>query len=238
MNEILTSLANRSEGFENPCLVTGQNFTPWAGDSAYNNIREILRLRDFDSDYALIGLLSTIEAYPEVRLAFGESVRTYDPAGVAPYAYQVTNGVLMADQNGPARVTRHESEWPPAHEIHFVNKGGNRGLVYTDSRQETVPVSTFENFIHPIWPSWTGVNGKLEAQVANWDDYHAIIRHNPVNFPHSSIVGQLEASADLRTLLSRQGLEIPYYYAGSDAEKVAVAALAYGLSNKRVYPDA
>lgn len=236
MNEILLSITNRDTGFVSPGLKVVGGFVPGIETDSEYELRNLLGLRESDHEFCLKGVLMAIESYPEVRAAFGEKFRTYDLARLTRQSPTYNNGHIGPDRHGPATVIRVPEEWPTYFNITLKYNRPGIGIIAGGSRQEEVHVRQLsDGALEVEWPAWTGISGKIWASDAFESGFVFSIEHEPASYPYKKTAEELEKSSALRDQLQRHGLTIPFYYAHNEVEKVAVAALALGLSNTSVY---
>lgn len=233
-NAILLSLTNRRTGFLSPAFQNLPDFTPAAESPEEKEVRDILDLRPGDSDYAVKGLLGTVDAFPSIRARFGETERSWRPSDFSRLDDNITGASLVADPVKLPTIARVPMNWPVDTRMRIYGDLSEARMTI-DGHSYVTSCHTDGRLLAVDWPDASGISGRIHLLDESATSYDIQIDHEPVAYPFDSIVRALEASAAARRLLIGQGLNKAWYASDSAAEKVAIMALALGLSNRTVY---
>ena len=232
---ILLSITNRNTGFLSSAFQTLPEFTPSTPTSEETELREVLGLHAGWSDYAVKCALGVIDAHPLIRAQFEEPARTYSPSQFTRLPDSFSGGSLVGSPSGPAKLAREPVEWPVNPLMTFSWLDSSHASMVVGDQTHVVSWYADGELIAVDWPAASGISGRLNPSAPVIEGYTFSVRHEPVSCPFSAVRAALENSAAARALLGRTGLARAWFAADSDAERMAVACLALGRSNKAVY---
>jgi len=232
-NKILHTVTNRAT-FVSPVFPAETTFSPTTQLAVPTSVREFLQMPFNVHDYFVVGLLQAIDAVPELRWDFNETIRTYD---LKHYQYPTTwqtGAELGPSMEGPPAVNRIADEWPVFFDIYADYVDAAHLRVYGGSHNEIVSATPNGDFVIVNWPSWTGISGTLQNLDPGWTSGFSFHLYAiPNNFPYENIAAALKERSDVYQLLTQQGLEAQLFSARTAMEKVATVALAVGLSHTK-----
>lgn len=240
MHEIIISLTNRSTGFFAPGLDIPDTVLQKQKPSAEaDEVRSLLKLNQNDHPYYLKGILAAIFAYPEVHEGFDEKVRSYDISKTTRQPVTFIKGFLGSDRNGPPTVLVNPEKWPVFFSLSLKYKQDGYGQLEGGNTSEAIPVRKLnDGGLEVEWPTWSGVSGKVWPDSPFGPGFEFGIMFEPVSYPYKLVAELLRSSSANRKLVQKAGLTVPFFYAETAMEQVAVSALALGLNNATVYTDA
>jgi len=237
MNEILYSVTNRDKGFSSEAFPSATGFVP-DRDASAEALRRIMRLSEGNDDYFTVGVLAAIRAFPVYGELLPENGSAVDLGSYVRPLTQHEGGRLTSSPGGPPRVLRVCESWPPTFEVTVTYLADDAAVFRYDGKKVTVGCRKMDTHrIDPSWPSDIGVNGRVSL-LSEWEagSVYRIIDY-PVRFPYTPLAEILRGNSEAQGLLAASGLAGAFYGARSSIEKVALAAIALGRSNRRVYPD-
>jgi hypothetical protein len=232
-NKILHSVTNRTGGFKTPSLLTSTEFQPSVETVDSREVRRILGVDQTADDYHVLAMLAAVAAQPEVLRAFQDGVQSYRVQDFALVAPLVAGAVMVPDKDGAPTLAPVASTAPiPDHiSIDFVS--ATAAAMTYGGRYELMPCYAVSGVLYPTWPVDLGITGGLQMP---WSaGAHCDIYARPVLFPYQVMADTLQASSAKNIFLQSQGLLNNFYQAEDAQKKVALVALALGLSNSAVY---
>lgn len=235
IDTILHAITNRND-FASPLFASVSGFSPIQPTAAAQAVMSLLQLDYTQHDYYVHAALTTVDAYPEIREAFREGDRSFEP-----WEFQRTRDSFkgfkpIADAQGPFIAARIPKVFPVDCNIGLAYLDANQLGVTVDGQQFTVPCSVREDALFPIWPADMGVSGGLQL-TSTWDPaWRGGIYHMPIAYPFAAVAALLDADSNKNELLLRAGLIEHYTMARTASEKLATVLLALGTANKRLWP--
>lgn len=233
INRALHSISNRAGGFIEKFFPDNPSFHPSSETPDTLALRRLLGVDRAGDDYHLVAVLAAIEAYPEIQQQFDDRQRTYRLETYAKPAPQVGGGVFVPDAAGPAQIKLMATEVPVPEVLTLTYRQASLATLVYGQRRETVRVGQSGGTIYPEWPADLGISGGV---TLTWEaDAQLVVRAVPARFPFAVLAEELKRSGALRGLLVRQQLVEHFHLAPDPVKKVALAALALGLSNPAAY---
>lgn len=237
MNERLYSVTNRDTGFSSEAFPAATGFVP-DRDTAADTLRRVLRLTAGNDDYFSVGILAAIRAFPVYGELLPERGSAVDLGRYVRPITQHEGGTLTSSPAGPPRVLRVCSSWPPTFEVTVAYLADDAAIFRYDGKKVTAGCRKMDTLrMDPEWPTDMGINGRVSL-LSEWTTGSVYrISDYPVRFPYEALADLLRGNSEAQSLLSASSLAGAFYGARSAIEKVALAAIALGRSNRRVYPD-
>ena len=235
-NAILLSTTNRNTRFLSPAFQATGTFRQALCTAEEREVRRLLDLNATWSDYAVKCVLGVIDAYPLIRARFEEPSRNYRATQLARMPDVLTGGTLENSPQGPAKLARHPVEWPVNPVISLTWLSASHLTLAFGNTTQALPWYMDGTRLALDWPEESGVSGRVNPATPVVDGWTMTITHEPVSCPFAALASVLDTSNATRILLNRRGLTKAWFASDTDAERVAVVALALGLSNKEVYP--
>jgi hypothetical protein len=221
MNRFLTCLTNRAHNFQWMDLKSPLSPLPDPELGAVDNVRTLLGLKRADTDYFVIGALSTFSSIPDLINWFGPDETTYDLATYSRPPFFMIGAKLLPDRNGLPVFGRLDSVWPA--------RIGSALTRVTDERARWQCGNQFEfcdtrlqpdDHLQVSWPAASGISGRLELDNT-WSVLESIeIRDEPINYPFEALLAALPHE-DTDEVVRRAGLQEAFYGAVTPLERVA-----------------
>ena len=232
-NKILHSITNRRGGFVTPSLLASTEFNPSVETSDSAELRRLLGLDYTGDDYHVLALLACVEAHPAVLRAFQDGLRSYRVQDFTPPVPWVSGGVMVNDPAGVPQLRPIATSAPvPAAVVLDYVSASSAALTY-GARYELITCRTAGANVFPSWPADLGISGGVQTTWAPGARVSVYAR--PVVFPYQMFADALQTSGSKNRFLQQQGLLNNFYQAADAQEKLAITALALGLSNPAVY---
>lgn len=232
MNEILHSVTNRTL-FDTPCFRTGKPFYPMSPDPQAE-LRTLLGLTRRDYRYFVLGVLGAVYSFPAVAAEFREAGRSFRMSDIpAPQTVFKNIAVAPSHTDAPSISRTAGLNFDPVMSFRYLD---DQHLALTvDGADYPVPVVVSDlmlqlgDHVAPV-----DIKGQLAFSEAWAPGFEGSITFYPP-FPYGPIIEAIERARLHVPLLLTSNLTDQYLFAESDMEKVAVIALAVGLSNTAVY---
>jgi hypothetical protein len=227
INRILHTVTNRATGFVSPVFPKFADFVPRIMTGEALALLKFLQLDREDTDFFVVGILQAVDAFPCIRESFGPEIRTYDLSMFSLPTPELVNCQLVDGPLGPPSLRRIPEEFPTQSVVQLSYRADDVMHAELGDRIFDFPVRAAGTCLHPEWPEALGIKGDLEWHAG----FSAQINFWPTGFPYQALADALDAFAPKSALLSQSGLSSHYHLAFSAIEKVAITALALGLSN-------
>ena len=234
IDTILHAVTNRSN-FATPLFASVSGFVPITPTPAAAAVMSLLHLDAPQHDYYVHAALAAIDAYPEIREAFREGDRSFEP-----WEFQRTHDAFqgftpVADAQGPFVLARVPQVFPVDFNVGLTYLDPDQLGVTVDGAQFPVRCSVGSGTLYPLWPQGLGVSGGLALSSA-WDaTWRGGTFHMPIAYPFAAVAALLDADTNKNELLLRAGLIEHYAMARGASEKLATVLLALGLANKQLW---
>jgi hypothetical protein len=233
-NKILHSVTNRAGGFNTPGLLTSSEFHPSVETRASADLRHLMGLDYENDDYHVLAMLAAVEAHPDVFRAFQDGSRSYQVQDFPPPAPPVVSGgIMVSDAAGFARLQPVPDTCPVPPEVLLTYVSASAGGLSYGRRYEVLPCRVSDSTVFPTWPENLGISGGV---YTTWSPGAQVrIYARPTSFPYQVMADTLQVASCKNVFLQQQGLLNHYYQAEDAQKKLAIVALALGLSNPAVY---
>ena len=232
-NKILHSVTNRRGGFVTPSLLASTEFNPSPETSDSAELRRLLGLSYTGDDYHVLAVLAAVEAHPDVLRAFQDGLRSYRLQDFTPALPWVSGGVMVADVAGVPQLRPIATSAPIPAAIQLAYVSASAASLTYGARYELIPCRTSGANVFPSWPQDLGISGGVQTTWAPGAVVSVYAR--PAVFPYQMMADALQVAGCKNGFLQQQGLLNNFHQAEDAQKKLAVVALALGLSNPAVY---
>jgi hypothetical protein len=231
INRTLHAITNRA--MFNSDTLLDSSYSPHGETTASRQLRSLLGLDRTQDDYHVFAVLAAIEAYPDIVAAFEDPIRSYETSDYSPPAPVFSGGAPISDANGVYRCQLVVTEAPVPASFTFTWIDARFGALRYGNRREVLPVSVMSSFVYPEWPEQLGFSGGIDTTWASGAVFQ--VDAYPARFPYEVMAANLQNADCKNGFLLQHGLLDHFHFASTSMEKVAVTALALGLSNPVVY---
>jgi len=229
INQIIHLVTNRSGDFHHPSLASAADYVPHVEPADEASLREFLHLKDIDTDYYIIGALTSIYAFPELVGEFNETDRNFDLSLWKPDDDAFSPGDLDNSSCCIFNIHRVPTEYPVVTQWDMSYLDATSLLIQLGTKRWVARVRESATKLYVDWPAELGLQGAVELDGAWTTGYKMTLLHTPSGFPYEELARQIANREDARRILTDRGY-MPYFFAAqSDLEKCAIlyTALAW-----------
>lgn len=234
MNRFLRALTNRSADFLWGEFNSPIPTQPDPGDDNVNFIRSVMGLTRNDTDYFVVGALSTVAAFPDLVNWFGADSLTYDLAGYVRPPFSLQSGALVPDVSGLPSMNRLDQVWPARIGSKLIYISDVIGKWQCGDEFEFCSVRQLPDMTLMVqWPAASGITGNVSLSAAWADIGEVVILDEPMNYPHAAIMKVLAKAWDYTDeVVRRAGLSDAFYGAVTPDERVAAVLTSLAVLHR------
>ena len=227
INALIHLITNRAGNFHHPSLASATAYEPHREPTAEATLRDFLQLRNTDTDYYVIGALTSVYAFPALVREFGEDGRTFDLTSWRKDDDVFYPGEMVNSRRDAFTVHRTPTEFPVVSEWKLSFLDAQTMLIQVGVHRYNVSVRKSASTLYVDWPVELGIQGAIELSGGTWDSTVTMtLIHTPTGFPYDVLAAQLANREDARHILTERG-DMSYFYSAQSAiEKCAITYTA------------
>ncbi len=233
INRTLHAITNRAQGFNTTTLIADPGFRAALETEVTRRLRAMLGLDITRDDYHVFAVLAAVASCPDIDESFQDPVRSYALGDYAPPAPRYSGGLAVPDAKGAPQCQLLPQDTPVPDRFTLTYVDQDFGAVQYGSSRVIVPVAVLDNLVYPRWPLSLGFSGGVQMTWGAGAQFTA--QAYPFRFPYEVLAETLHQAPEKNALLEAHGLLDHFYLAPTAVKKVALVALALGLSNPAVY---
>lgn len=229
MNELLTLLTNRIQGFAWIEMNQTGFRKPVDDGRAMKFVRRFFSLATTDTDYFAVSALCCVSSVPDFLTVFNPQT-SYDLRFYKTPADSVIGAELVFGPAGPPKISRVPTEWPVNRTmvLRYVSNGKSR-LSYSN-KAEVITCKISGDLLLPEWPQDSGIAGALKL-TSTWTSGSTVeIQHTPTGLPFATIINQLDQTSEKDDLLTATGMFDSYVGSVTAEEKTAAILTALAIA--------